>query len=82
MFSKSYCPYCQYTKDLFNNMSVNAKVIELDQVDNGDDIQRALQVISGQRTVPNVFVKGQHLGGNDDTQAAARNGKLKQMLEN
>lgn len=81
MFSKSYCPYCQYTKDLFNNMSVNAKVIELDQVDNGDDIQRALQVISGQRTVPNVFVKGQHLGGNDDTQAAARNGKLKQMLE-
>ena len=81
MFSKSYLPYCQYTKDLFNNMSVNAKVIELDQVDNGDDIQRALQVISGQRTVPNVFVKGQHLGGNDDTQAAARNGKLKQMLE-
>jgi len=62
-------------------MSVNAKVIELDQVDNGDEIQRALQVISGQRTVPNVFVKGQHLGGNDDTQAAARNGKLKQMLE-
>ena len=81
MFSKSYCPYCQYTKDLFNNMSVNAKVIELNQVDNGDEIQRALQVISGQRTVPNVFVKGQHLGGNDDTQAAARNGKLKQMLE-
>ena len=62
-------------------MSVYAKVIELDQVDNGDEIQRALQVISGQRTVPNVFVKGQHLGGNDDTQAAARNGKLKQMLE-
>ena len=62
-------------------MSVNAKVIELDQVDNGDDIQRALQVISGQRTVPNVFVKGQHLGDNDDTLAAARNGKLKQMLE-
>ena len=62
-------------------MSVNAKVIELDQVDNGDEIQSALQVISGQRTVPNVFVKGQHLGGNDDTQAAARNGKLKQMLE-
>ena len=81
MFSKSYCPYCQYTKDLFNNMSVNAKVIELNQVDNGDEIQSALQVISGQRTVPNVFVKGQHLGGNDDTQAAARNGKLKQMLE-
>ena len=62
-------------------MSVNAKVIELNQVDNGDEIQSALQVISGQRTVPNVFVKGQHLGGNDDTQAAARNGKLKQMLE-
>ena len=68
------------TKQLLNSQGISAKVIELNQVDNGDDIQKALQVISGQRTVPNVFVKGKHLGGNDDTQAAARSGKLQQML--
>lgn len=68
------------TKKLLNSQGISAKVIELNQVDNGDDIQKALLVISGQRTVPNVFVKGKHFGGNDDTQAAARSGKLQQML--
>ena len=33
-----------------------------------------------QRTVPNVFVGGKHLGGNDDTQQAARSGKLAELL--
>ena len=39
-----------------------------------------LMQMTGQRTVPNVFVKGQHIGGNDDSQAAAKDGKLKEML--
>mmetsp|Transcript_41584 Transcript_41584/g.88605 ORF Transcript_41584/g.88605 Transcript_41584/m.88605 type:complete len:138 (-) Transcript_41584:86-499(-) len=80
VFSKSYCPFCTSTKQLFSSMSINAKVIELDQMDNGPDVQGALLDLSGQRTVPNVFIKGEHLGGNDDTQAAARSGKLEKML--
>ena len=31
-------------------------------------LQAALTAFSGQRTVPNVFVNGKHIGGNDDTQ--------------
>lgn len=61
-------------------MNVNAKVIELDQVDDGADIQAALLELTGQRTVPNTFIKGQHLGGNDDTMAAAKSGKLAEMI--
>lgn len=63
-------------------MNINAKVLELDNMDNGAEIQAALLDISGQRTVPNVFIKGQHLGGNSETQAAAKNGKLQEMLGN
>lgn len=63
-------------------MNVNAKVFELDQMDNGAEIQSALLDMTGQRTVPNVFIKGQHLGGNDATQAAAKNGKLEEMMKN
>ncbi|KAL7535529.1 hypothetical protein ACHAXR_006548 [Thalassiosira sp. AJA248-18] len=80
VFSKSYCPYCTTTKNLFNSMGIDAKVIELNQHDKGADIQGSLLAISGQRTVPNVFVKGEHLGGNDDAHAAARSGKLQEML--
>jgi glutaredoxin 3 len=62
-------------------MGVDADVIELDINKDGDSIQNELQKMTGQRSVPNVFVNGQHVGGNDDTQAAARSGKLKEMLE-
>lgn len=81
VFSKSYCPYCTATKTVFEKMDgVDAKVIELDLDDNGQAIQDALLEISGQKTVPNVFVKGNHIGGNDDTQLAAKMGKIKKML--
>ncbi len=49
-------------------------------IDNGDKIQEELQRMTGQRTVPNIFVKGQHLGGCDDTLAAIQNGKFATML--
>ena len=61
-------------------MSIDAKIIELDEIDNGAEIQEALLDLSGQRTVPNVFIKGMHLGGNDDTQSAGSSGQLKEML--
>ena len=80
VFSKTFCPFCRKTKNLFLDKGIDAKVIELDKVDNGDAIQDALLELSGQRTVPNVFIKGNHLGGNDDTQKAAREGKLEEML--
>ena len=48
---------------------------QLNEVDDGADIQATLLEITGQRTVPNVFIKGQHLGGNDDLQASIASGK-------
>lgn len=32
-------------------------------------MQDALNEITGQRTVPNIFIKQQHIGGNSDLQA-------------
>lgn len=36
--------------------------------DEGSDIQSALKQLTGGTTVPRVFIKGEHIGGNDDTQ--------------
>lgn len=81
IFSKSYCPYCKQTKELFaSTLQQPAAIHELDQMADGAAIQNALQAKTGQRTVPNVFIKGNHLGGNDDTQQAHRDGRLAQML--
>eukprot|EP00543_Licmophora_paradoxa_P003634 CAMPEP_0202454100 /NCGR_PEP_ID=MMETSP1360-20130828/11913_1 /ASSEMBLY_ACC=CAM_ASM_000848 /TAXON_ID=515479 /ORGANISM="Licmophora paradoxa, Strain CCMP2313" /LENGTH=145 /DNA_ID=CAMNT_0049073337 /DNA_START=38 /DNA_END=475 /DNA_ORIENTATION=+ len=80
VFSKSYCPFCKSTKALFASLNIDAKVIELNEIDNGAEIQDALLEISGQKTVPNVYIKGEHIGGNDATQALAKSGELKAKL--
>jgi len=53
---------------------------ELDRMDNGSAIQNQLAAMTGQRSVPNVFVNNTHVGGNDDTHAAARSGTLTELL--
>lgn len=80
IYSKSWCPYCAQCKALFDDMSQPYTVIELDQREDGEAVQAALLDMTQQRTVPNVFVNGQHLGGNDDAQQAARSGKLAELL--
>jgi glutaredoxin len=81
VFSKSYCPFCKATKELFTELGVDFKVHELDQMgDDGPALQMSLFKMTEQKTVPSVFVKGKHIGGNDATQAAAKEGKLQEML--
>ena len=83
VYSKTYCPYCSDVKDLFEKqLKISAKVIELDTLADGDDVQAALMEISGMRTVPQVFVGGELIGGCDDTLAAFRSGTLATLLRN
>ncbi|CAP73045.1 uncharacterized protein PODANS_2_4650 [Podospora anserina S mat+] len=81
VFSKSYCPYCNNTKRLLDSYDATYKAIELNQEDDGDDIQAALAKITGQRTVPNIFINKQHIGGNSDLEAVASKGKDGKKLE-
>ncbi|KAI4093763.1 MAG: hypothetical protein LQ348_003703 [Seirophora lacunosa] len=69
VFSKSYCPYCRASKTLLSEMGAKFYVIEMDQVDDGADLQNALEEINGQRSVPNIYIAQKHIGGNSDLQA-------------
>ncbi|EOD52910.1 putative glutaredoxin protein [Neofusicoccum parvum] len=69
VFSKSYCPYCRATKSLLSELGAKYYAIELDQVDDGAAIQDALEEITGQRSVPNIFIDKKHIGGNSDLQS-------------
>ncbi|KAG5636541.1 hypothetical protein H0H81_007708 [Sphagnurus paluster] len=82
IFSKSWCPYCKKAKSLFAKEfpDVEAKVYELDERDDGSAIQEYLLAKSKQRTVPNIYVGGNHVGGNDDVQASFKSGKLVTLL--
>ncbi|OCT53138.1 Glutaredoxin [Cladophialophora carrionii] len=69
VFSKSYCPYCRASKALLNDLHAKYFLMELDQVEDGAALQDALEEITGQRSVPNIFIGQNHIGGNSDLQA-------------
>ena len=76
VYSKSYCPHAGATKQLLQSKGVQFFCLELDQIPNGGDIQNALAQKTGQRTVPNVFIGGDHIGGNSDVQQLNSSGQL------
>ena len=76
VFSKSSCPFCVQTKNLLQSQGIAFKAIELDHEASGADMQNTLQQKTGQRTVPNIFINGQHIGGNSDIQTLNNSGQL------
>ncbi|KAM6325413.1 thioredoxin reductase 3 [Podargus strigoides] len=80
IFSKSYCPYCNKVKELFRSMRVEYYALELDVIADGPSIQQVLVELTNQRTVPNVFVNGTHIGGCDSTYQAYQDGSLQKLL--
>lgn len=74
--SKTYCPYCTKTKTTIASITKEAYILELDTEEDGAEIQEALLEITGQKTVPNVFIGGEHIGGNSDVQELHSQNKL------
>ncbi|XP_054512865.1 glutaredoxin 2 isoform X3 [Pan troglodytes] len=76
IFSKTSCSYCTMAKKLFHDMNVNYKVVELDLLEYGNQFQDALYKMTGERTVPRIFVNGTFIGGATDTHRLHKEGKL------
>jgi len=55
--------------------------LELDQIPNGQAYQAALTDLTGQRTVPNVWINGKFIGGSDKLAALERSGELAKLLQ-
>lgn len=48
--------------------------------DDGAEIQAALSEMTGQKTVPNIFVNNVHVGGCDATLDAIAKGEFQKMI--
>jgi glutaredoxin 3 len=80
VWSKTYCPYSIRVKKLFDKLGYDFQGIELDELNDEDGVQDALERISGLSTVPNVYIGGKHIGGCDDTVALHMRGELIPLL--
>lgn len=81
VFSKSYCPYCDMAKKVLDEAGAkNKAVLELNERNDGDQIQSILCNITGQSTVPQVFFKETFIGGGTELSEFHSTGKLKKLL--
>jgi len=80
IFSKSFCPFCKQVKALFDSLGVKYTALELDLVENGAEMQAALLEKSGQKTVPNSYINGTHVGGASDVKQMHADGTLLPLL--
>ena len=78
IYTTGTCPYCQRAKQLLAERGVQ----ELEEIRVDDDPQQREEMmkITGRRTVPQIFIGGQHVGGCDDLYALDARGGLVPML--
>ncbi len=78
IYTTNYCPYCVKVKQLLRKKGVEFEEIDL----TNDDAGRVelVEKSGGRKTVPQVFVNGQHVGGCDDLFALDAKGELDTLL--
>lgn len=77
IYTTRYCPYCIRAKYLLDSKGVQYKEIP---VDNDYGLRQEMMAASGQRTVPQIWLNGRHIGGCSELYALEQAGQLDEML--
>ena len=78
IYTGPVCIFCDWAKALLEKKGVPFKEIYI----GGDQkkMEEMIKKANGLRTVPQIFIDGQHIGGNDKLQALEKKGKLNSLL--
>lgn len=79
MYTTAVCPYCVRAKQLLKARGVTE--IEEVRVDLDPERRDEMMQKTQRRTVPQIFIGDNHVGGCDDLHALDAAGKLKPLLE-
>jgi len=77
MYANTSCPFCARARELFRDRGVTWTEVSVD-VD--PDKRAEMMARSGRRTVPQIFIGDEHVGGFDDLDALDQEGALDRML--
>jgi len=85
LFALEWCEFCWSVRKLFANCKIPYRSVDLDSAEYqtgnwGGKIRAALTARTGCRTIPQVFVGGEFVGGCTELFDAYRNGGLRQRL--
>lgn len=85
MFALEWCEFCWSVRRLFAAAGIPYRAVDLDgpgwrEGGRATGMRRALHRVTGQPTIPQVFVGGRHIGGATETMAAFADGTLAARL--
>jgi cysteine synthase A len=85
MFALEWCEFCWSVRRMLTRFGVACRSIDLDAVefqagDRGGEIRTALAAVIGARTLPQVFIGGELIGGATDLMEAWRTGRAQELL--
>lgn len=80
MYSTAVCPYCIRAEQLLQRKGISE--IEKIRIDLQPELHIAMVEKTGRRTVPQIFINEQHIGGYDDLAALDQAGGLNALLAN
>lgn len=78
IYTKNYCPYCVHAKNLLQNKGVSFTEENLE--DNPEEMMALIQK-TGMRTVPQIFINDELIGGFTELSALEQAGDLDKKLE-
>jgi glutaredoxin 3 len=78
VYTTDNCPYCTRAKALLQKRGIAFEEVDVSQ----DPSKRDWLVkTTGRRTVPQIFIKGEAIGGSDELHALDRRGDLARKLK-
>lgn len=79
IYSTQFCPYCVRAKDLLDQKGATYTEIKVDT--DAAKFEEMLARSEGRRTVPQIFINDQGIGGFDDLWALEQAGELDTLLK-
>ncbi len=78
IYSSAWCPFCAQALNLLDSKQVEYTKIS---VDGEPELRAQMMQRSGRRTVPQIFIDDDAIGGCDDLLALERSGELDRLLK-
>jgi len=78
IYTKYYCPYCHWAKELLSRKGVSFR--EIDVTGNQEMRQEMIERADGRTTLPQIFIGSTHVGGCDELFALEEAGKLDPLV--
>ena len=78
LYTTRFCPYCIRARSLLDEKKVAYTDIAVDEQPR---LRQDMMERSGRRTVPQIWIGEQHVGGFDDLWRLERQGSLDELLE-